>query len=227
MPQSHASPNEIYAQTRDNFIAQVRNMDKSQTETVVPACPDWTVRDVLAHVSGLVAESLAAVEGSLGSDEATARQVSDRAHMSAAEICDEWSDNAVAFDAFVVADPAWGVTLISDLVVHVHDVQEALQLPIDRSSAATMIAAERYLARLQQRAADMAAIGVTVHLSDGADWPAPNPDAELHLELTTTAFDFLRHVTGRRSRDQVAALTWSTDPAALLDKAWVQYGTLR
>jgi hypothetical protein len=45
--------------------------------------------------------------------------------------------------------------------------------------------------------------------------------------LRCTSYDFLRSVTGRRSRRQVEALDWDGDSTALLNSAWNTYGDMR
>ena len=81
---------DLYAVTRDSLVVQLRALSTAHAHTVVPSCPDWTVKDVLAHLAGLVADVLAAVPPPLGSDENTARQVRERREMSLDQICDEW-----------------------------------------------------------------------------------------------------------------------------------------
>jgi hypothetical protein len=46
------------------------------------------------------------------------------------------------------------------------------------------------------------------------------------ITLRATAYDFLRSVSGRRSRRQVETLDWSADPGPLLD-TFSPYGPLR
>ena len=51
----------------------------------------------------------------------------------------------------------------------------------------------------------------------GGEQPLPGAGKEELLGLTTTRFEAFRWRMGRRSRDQLAALDWSGDPAPVLD----------
>ncbi|NNC80428.1 MAG: maleylpyruvate isomerase family mycothiol-dependent enzyme [Acidimicrobiales bacterium] len=215
---------DLYAAQRSELTDTLRSLTAEQAATPVPTCPGWSVKDVMAHVSGLVAEKLAEVPPPLGSDEATARQVQDRAGMSLAEVCDEWEHNASAFSAVATDDSPFIQPFLCDLVVHSHDIQEALSLPIDATSPATVYAAERYLGLLQERAAEQDDVALTVDLTDGHTHEAAAGSTP--LTLRATAFDVLRSVTARRTRSEVAGLDWSADPSALLDSGFAQYGAL-
>jgi len=215
---------DLYAAQRSELIETLRSLTAEQAATPVPTCPGWSVKDVMSHVSGLVAEKLADVPPPLGSDEATARQVQHRADMGLGAVCDEWENNAMAFRAVATDASPFIQPFLCDLVVHSHDIQEALALPIDETSPATVYAAERYLGLLQERAAEQDDVALTVDLTDG-DTHEP-PAGSTALTLRATAFDFLRSVTARRTRSEVAGLDWSSDPSALLDSGFAQYGAL-
>src|SRR6266540_3004199 len=46
-----------YAEARGRLVELLEGLDESRLATRVPACPDWTVRDVLAHVTGVAADA--------------------------------------------------------------------------------------------------------------------------------------------------------------------------
>jgi len=213
----------VYAATRDQLVEQVRGVPDSATR-MVPSCPEWSVKDVVAHVSGLVADILAGVKGPLGSDEATSRQVSTRAAMSLSEICDEWQANADAIVAPLVAEPLRGLGLTADLAVHVHDLAEMLDEVDVPPTEATESGCARYVPLLQERAAEQLDLALTVTLDD-VTWVPEAGSAP--LAVTCTSAELLRSVTGRRTREQVEAMTWQGDPTALLDHAFTQYGPFR
>ena len=208
---------------RHDLIAQMRSLDAARSETAVPSCPGWTVKDTVAHLSGLVAETLAGVPPPRGSAEATARQVGDRSDMTLGQVCDEWESNAAALGEYAANDPDYVKLLACDLAVHAHDIAEALALPIDGSSAGTVHAAEHYLPLLQQRVASERDIALSVELLGVGDRAAG--DGTAAMRLSASPLDFLRSVTGRRSRSQVADLDWSDDPGTVLD-VFSQYGPL-
>ena len=221
---SFADPHEIYALERAELIRRLRSLNPAQAATPVPSCPAWTVKDVAAHLSGLVVETLANVPPPRGSDEATARQVSDRAQSTLNEVCDEWEANAPAFDDFAAGDAAYATTLTGDLAVHAHDIAEALLQPADEMSVGTLAATERYLGLLQERAAEQLDVALTVDLI-GVGLREASAGSK-PLKLAASPYAFLRSVTGRRSRSDVADLDWAGDPSELLDNCFTQYGVL-
>lgn len=77
----------IYRDVQGRIMSMVNSQNAS---TPVPACPGWTVRDLVAHLAGVL-DDLARnrLEGS-GSDEWTARQVDERKDRSASGIMAEW-----------------------------------------------------------------------------------------------------------------------------------------
>lgn len=214
---------DLYAAQRDSLVEQLRSLTPAQAETAVPTCPGWTVKDVVSHVSGLVAEKLADVPPPLGSDVATARQVSDRAGMTLADVCDEWENNAGPFKAVATDEDPFIQPVLCDLVVHSHDIQEALDLPIAKDSAPLAFAADRYLGLLLDRASEQN-IGLSVELS-GLE--TRKSAGEPTLRLQATPFEFLSSVTARRTRAKVEALDWDGDPSELLDTVFAQYGPLQ
>lgn len=216
-----------YAALRDLFVGLLGTLDEAQLGVRVPMCPAWTVQDVAAHVCGLNAELTSGRSEGLGSDERTARQVADRSGATIDEICDEWLGHEPAMRAVCDETPLWATRLAADLTVHLHDVQHALGLPIDRDDRFTASAARRYVDVFQQRVGDILGVGVAVELTDGTHRPADPALPDSGVTLRATPYEFLRAFTARRSRQQVAALGWSGDPTRILDAAWSPYGTFQ
>ena len=216
---------DLYPNTRDELIELARSLTPEQAETFIPLTPEWRVKDAVAHVCGIIADFLAGRLEGLGSDEWTAAQVADRADATIDEICDEWLSYSAAFGERVAADPFLGVRLTGDLIVHIHDIQDALGMDQDGGSDATTAGAHRYVPQLQERVHERLGIGLDVELTDGTSWPGPG--SYRRVSLRTTPYDFLRSVTGRRSRAEVAALDWTGDPTPILDGAFTSYGELR
>ncbi len=204
----------LYPELREQLISLVVSLDAADRDRTVPLTPGWTIEQVVAHVCGLNADVIAgAVEG-LGTDERTSAQVSTRAGMSLEDVCDEWRGYDAAMQAATAEVPLLEQRLAADLVIHLHDVQHALDLTIDESDAATASAAHVYAVRIPDRWAAGTGLQVSIELSDGFRSPS---EGEADLVLRATPYDFLRSVSGRRSRTQVGALDWSGDAAAVLD----------
>jgi hypothetical protein len=222
----------LYANTRDRLIALVRPLTTGETEAVVPITPGWSIADVVAHVCGLNADIAAGMREGLGTDERTAHQVETRAGDNVATVCDEWMGHGPAMQAAIGENEFLGRRLAADLVVHLHDLQHALDQPIDRDDEATVSGGRTYAARTPDRLVELTSVVVAIELTDGSRFePGPVDDAAsspapVDLTLRATPYDFLRSVTGRRSRREVLELQWSGDPAPILD-VFSPYGPLR
>lgn len=207
----------LYADTRDRFLALVRSASPAQIDQVVPLTPGWTVAQVLAHVCGLNADVAAGMREGLGADERTARQVSVRAGRSVEAVASEWVGHGPAVEAAMTGDEFFGRRLAADLVVHLHDISHALGCLVDQADAATISAAHTYARRRAELVTVEAGVGLTIDLGGGHRFsPGSEPGADVApVAVATSPFDFLRSVTGRRSRRQVEALDWTGDPVAV------------
>src|SRR6266496_2038717 len=81
----------LFRDARRRIIALATTLNAEQLNSPVPACPQWTVRDLLGHLAGgtadVVHNNLAGAPG----EEWTAAQVSAQAARSVAEILEEWN----------------------------------------------------------------------------------------------------------------------------------------
>ena len=204
----------LYPELRERMIRLVQSLDANDLVRTVPLTPGWTIEQVVAHLCGLNEDVIAgAVEG-LGTDERTSAQVSKRSAMTVDEVCGEWRGYDEAMREVTAEVPLLEERLAADLVVHLHDVQHALGHSIDETDEATASAAHVYVTRIPDRWAAATGLHVAIELSDGYRLAA---DGVADLTLRATPYDFLRSVSGRRSRAQVDALDWSGDAAAVLD----------
>src|SRR5438477_4387930 len=104
-----AEVTEAYLETRERLVGLVAALPVAELDTVVPASPAWTVKDVIGHVSGLAHDAargfdnpafdptaaLRDREQATMREAITARQVAERRDHSLEDILAEW-DAAVA-----------------------------------------------------------------------------------------------------------------------------------
>lgn len=220
-------PWSLYSSLRDETIALIRPLDVETLNQAVPLTPGWSNRQVVAHLCGLAADVISGVREGLGTDERTDRQVAERADRSVHEVCDEWLSHGAELGMVIDGEPVMGLRLSADLVVHLHDMQHGLGTAVDRDSNGSVSGGRTYASRSPDRIADVANIALTIELSDGSSFePTVDVRGLSSLKLRATPYDFLRSVTGRRSRSEVRALDWSDDPGSLLD-VFSPYGSLR
>src|SRR5918995_837190 len=111
-----------YADSRTRIIEMIRELDDEALNATVPSCPEWRVRDLLAHVAGLTTDVLAGNVESYGTYPWTSRQVDERRDLDIAQIIKEWEGNAADFDSLLNSQPGFLPYLTTaDLVTHEHD----------------------------------------------------------------------------------------------------------
>lgn len=204
----------VYGATRRRVSELVRPLSPSHLATVVPACPHWTVRDLVAHLAGVAADTLEGRLEGRGTEAWTAAQVAARHGRGLEELLAEWAEAAAPLEARLSADGRGGKRLIIDLVTHEHDLRGAIGRPGTYDDEASRLAAASYLAAFAARAAEadlppLVVVTPEGPLTVGAGSPA--------ARVTVDRVDLVRALAGRRSASQVASWAWSTDPDPWLD----------
>jgi uncharacterized protein (TIGR03083 family) len=115
---------EVYRANVEAVCALAETLHAEDLSRLVPATPDWTVHDLLAHLAGTPADLLADRMDDAPSPAWTARQVDARAARSPADLVAELRSNVDAVVATLEGNerPA----LVWDAVVHHADLHEAL-----------------------------------------------------------------------------------------------------
>ena len=218
-----------YGDARVRLASLLRDVEPERLRAEVPACPGWTVRDLLAHLVGVaadwhadtvvagLADSWADEESAAARDAWTDRHVRSRRQCSIGGLLAEWDRWSAAVEHRLRSgdglsdDPSPDSLVVpaTDLAVHVHDIRSALDRPGDRDAAATRLAFGVYLTWLGMR---LAATGLpTLRLGDGRrQWVAGAGEAE--ATVTADRFELFRAISGRRSAEQIRAMDWDGDP---------------
>lgn len=207
----------VYRTTRERVEALVAALSPSQQATVVSGCPHWTVRDLVAHLTGVAADSVAGRLEGRGTPPWTAAQVSDRRGRSLEELLGEWRAAAAPLEATLSADGRGGRRLVIDTVTHEHDLRGALHLPppeVTVDDEAYALAFRSYLAAAGERAVEAGLPPLVVVTPDG---PFPVGEGPGPVTARTTRHELFRALAGRRSEHQVRAWRWSADPDPWLD----------
>jgi len=199
----------LYQQTMDRITELVSAPDVS-VDARVAACPGWSVRNVLAHMAGVAQDWAAGRRAAPPNDEQTAAQVARFDGAGVPDSLRAWSEAAAALPRLAregIVPP------LGDIVVHEHDIRDALGRPGARDSAALHCVSDQLLSKL------VTPVPVRITVEDG-DYRC-GPDGDSEIDLKTTRFEAVRWRTGRRSRDQMAAMAWSGDPAPVLDHLYM------
>ncbi len=201
-----------YRDLRERVSALVAELDEDGWERTVPHCPDWTIRQTLAHMAGVVDDAINQNMAGVATAAWTQAQVDNRAGRTGPEIIDEWNAYAPFVEAVATQRGMAISQLLFDAATHEHDLRHALATPGHRESTAVAVATgfvARQLAQLPGGSPVRIVIdGSEVSGDETADTPV----------LTATAFDVIRCFGSRRSRAQVEALDWTVLDCAVLDE---------
>lgn len=200
----------VYAEGRVRLTDLVMSEDPDGRTRPVPGCPEWAVRDVLAHVTGVCADVLTGNLEGVTTEPWTAAQVAQRKDTPLAEILVEWSEVAPQVEAIAPqfpdrVDEQW----VLDLTTHEQDIRGALGTPGARDAAGLLIGVD--FAATMGLAASVSGRGLpALRVKAGdAEWVVGDGSPEASVE--GSAFDLFRAMTGRRSENQVRQLQWEGD----------------
>jgi uncharacterized protein (TIGR03083 family) len=196
----------LYCLVRERLVGLVGGVD-SPHEVAVPACPGWSVQDVIVHLVAVAEDVLAGRLSAPPTDEWTAAQVAARRGYSMADVLAEWDDVAPRFQELISRARMWPGFL--DVLSHEHDVRGALGVPAGRDAAELVLAAENLISWLRP------SVSMTVRV--GARELRVGPAGDGALALVTSPFEAFRFRMGRRSRGQLVAMEWVGDPSPVLD----------
>ena len=225
---------DVYAATRKDLASFVSTLTKDELERPVPATQGWSIRDVVAHMSGVLQciaagdfpiEFFAAIGSQQGVavlNEWTDRQVGVRTERPIGELLDEWEAGAAGVMPMLRREVPWpdGVVpfaahiLTTDLAVHQQDIYGALGVVRDRDATPIAIGFATYVGGIDIR-------------SKGSGGPALRfvterkevvaGEGEPVATVRGPRFELFRALSGRRSPEQIRAYDWEGDPEPFLE----------
>jgi uncharacterized protein (TIGR03083 family) len=209
--------NELYDAAAHEYGAARRRIAElltgpHDTSTRIPACPDWDVPDLCAHLAGVCAD-LAAGRLPQGDTQAWVdAQVADRRGRTVASLLDEWHEASPVFESLMAQRGALA-GLVLDAVAHEHDLRHALDRPGARDAAGVTVsmAFERTLMHRDLTSRGLPAVRVA---SADGEWVAGDGDVAVTLDLGGRehgTWELFRLLGSRRSERQVAAYPWAGD----------------
>lgn len=210
----------VYRNGRTRVADLAATLDDDQLQTPVPATPEWTVHELLAHLVGLAADVTAGRLDGAGGDQWTARHVGERRRRPVDELLAEWAKVGPQVEASLVGQQFAGPGPAPDLICHEADLREALGLTrVDREHHQQPFL-DLMMLLLGQRLSDIAT--VLVRDEDGHEWRCGSGQPE-HL-LRVDGYELLRAMFSRRSRRQIAGWSWTPAPAGEVIDAFGFFG---
>ena len=225
---------DVYEQTRREVISFVEGLDEEDLRTSLPATPDWTVRDVVAHLTGDVAcivrgdfpreffESFGDEAAVIPLNRWTLGHVESRRDKTLAEVVSEWDVvTEKELLPMIRGDVSWpeGVppfadrVLLTDLGVHQQDIYGAFGIERGRDGVPVKIGSSGYIVTMGLR---LASDGVGALKLEAPDKSWVAGEGEPLATVRTSRFEFFRALSGRRSMEQLRAYDWEGDPEPFL-----------
>jgi uncharacterized protein (TIGR03083 family) len=224
-----------YAETQRHLVELAQALPADGLATMVPATPDWSVKDVVAHVTGLATDvsegrvppeldpvaALSDPEQAARREELTAQQVSSRKGLSIGEIIDEWNGHLDELLAMIRGEkpfprfvPFADAILVTDLAVHAQDVRNATGREGDRESAGVGIALASYAGGLMLRLGQRGLAPLRLRY-EGKERLIG--EGEPGATLSGDRYEIFRALAGRRTVEQMLAMDWEGDPKPYVD----------
>ncbi len=195
----------IYLAVRDRMCVAIEAMSAVDAEKAVPACPDWTVHDLLAHQTSM---PVALIAGDLPTgdvNEWIQGLVDVRRDTSIDDLLAEWRNDDDAL-AGLVANVG---ILVGDLVAHEGDLAGALGIAPDRTAPESAALLPGALAGLKGPI-DEAGLGAIEVRHGDRSWRTH--DAEPGWSFEADPWEALRALTSRRTADELRAIPHTGDP---------------
>jgi len=204
-----------YGDLRLRLSALLRDVAPAEADSrVVPACPDWTVTDTVAHLCGVSIDILDGNLAEAGTAAWADSHVERFAPLGLAGLLDRWADAGPSVEALgPMIPPANAAQLVFDATTHEHDIRGALGRPGARDVEGIRIGLEFLAMRLDET---VRLHGFPTLRLTAPDWSAVVGDGAPQVEVEASTFEMLRSFGGRRSAEQLGALDWSGDSTPYL-----------
>lgn len=205
-------PSEIYRAGRESVTRLVRGSSPVQLAMLVRGCPEWTVRDLVAHLTGVAADANAGRMAGAPGERWTQAQVMSRRHRSLGELLAEWEQEGTRLEQGLDGSRA-GTTLAGDAVIHDADLRETYALPSPLSEPAHWAVLET-LVRLADRRFRAVGLPRLQVVADGDEWLLG--EGPVAGAVRADLYELYRGLAGRRSFDAMAGWDWKVAPEPYL-----------
>ena len=182
-----------------------------QMGVTVPACPDWSARDLLSHMVGLGADVVGGDEPDDHNSAWTQAQVDARTDRTTSELVAEWEDLAEAMVAWIHEH---GSRPLADVVIHEQDLRAALRQPGGRDTTELALVRDRMAGRFGEAVRNLPPVAL---IGPGWTWCSEGPAASAPTQVSAPDHDLARALMSRRTAEQLRTWTSRGDVTAYLD----------
>jgi uncharacterized protein (TIGR03083 family) len=208
-----------WAKAQVRVIELVAPLTAEQAAVRVPACPDWTVRDLFSHMVGLGADVIAGDEPDDHNAAWTEKQVATRRDHDVPALVTEWEGLSGRLQEWMREH---GTRPLGDVIIHEQDLRGALGVPGGKDSGGVRAIRDRFLPRFAAKVDDLPPIAL---VADGWEWASHGTPDDAAVVVRASAFDIARALVTRRSERQLRSWTTRGDVGPYLE-GFALLGTL-
>ncbi|MGK2950301.1 MAG: maleylpyruvate isomerase family mycothiol-dependent enzyme [Acidimicrobiales bacterium] len=200
-------PGEIYLVSRTRLLDLAPELTPDELAAPLLPTPPWTVLDGYRHLAGVCTDVLDGQLPPPGDDAAwAAAQLAARADWSVDEVCAEWADRGPELDE-VVAEAGRSMGFVAlDCWTHEQDLRAAVGVGALHDDELIPGVLDLALGAFGRRYSKGGGPRLRL-VVDGEERTIGV--GEVGATLTTTPYELLRTIFGRRSQAQIAAADWS------------------
>jgi uncharacterized protein (TIGR03083 family) len=171
----------------------------------VPACPEWTVTDLLGHLVAIAERVLERHGG----------EAPPPGPIEVPALLDRWDDVGEELDRLLAdAGGRSGEVMVMDAYTHELDLRAAFGVPPPVEHPASAPSFEVLVRGFSGSVLARGLPALRVRTTDGPEWTAG--EGRPAASVTAPAHDLYRALAGRRSLGQLAAFEWSEAPGPWL-----------
>lgn len=200
-----------WTRAQRRVIDLVRDLPAARSELRVPACPDWTVRDLFSHMVGLGADVVADHEPDDHNEQWTRAQIEARRDRDIPALVAEWESLTGPMQEWMRARTT---RPLGDVIIHEQDLRGALGEPGAQHTPGLHALRDKFAGRFAGRVEAMAPIAM---VGDGWRWVSAGAEADAAVVLRSTDFQLARALVTRRSAAQLRSWTERGDVGPYLD----------
>ena len=204
-------PIQEWTAAQQRVIELVSGLSEEQAHAAVPACPDWSIRELLSHMVGLGADVLDGDEPDDHNSVWTQGQVDKRADRDIAALIEEWQTLGAPLTAWMREHSAGP---LGDVAIHEQDLRGALRVAGAQDSAALADLRDTFVEQFGAKIEDLPPIAL---IGDSWTWTSRGNADDAETALQAGDFDLGRALLSRRSAAQLRGWTVRGDIGPYLD----------
>lgn len=216
LPKADAA--DAYRLVYGRFDALLRGRPEVANLTV-PACPEWTIRQTVAHLAGVAQDLVSLNMDKKAADSWTGAQVDRLGEHDIDELLDLWGQLIEQVTATLAMAPqASACQLVFDTLTHEHDIRGALDESGSRTGDLAFAAALGFVTTMGDqfiRQGGLPALELSTPTIGAVQLGDPHAGPG-QVALDISDFEALRAFGGRRSVRQLLALPWRGNATNLL-----------